>query len=399
MTTNFDHVFDRRASGSIKWKAYPEDVLPMWVADMDFAVPPAISAALARRLEHPIFGYEWPSAKLHGVVVDWLARRYGWQVKAEDIMFLPGLVSGTNLVMRAFGHAGDEALCWTPSYPPFLGAPANNGMQLKTVTLAESAKGHEARYDLDFDAFERAFTGRSRVYIHCHPHNPTGREYTRDEMARLGELCLKNNVVILSDEIHCDLMLDGRPHLPMAMVSPEIAQNTVTLMAPSKTFNVPGLGCAFAVVQNPVLRKRMHNAEMGIVPHVNVLGQVACEAAFSECDAWLDDLLVYLAANRDAAAAYLTQHLPEVRFTVPEATYLMFLDFRNVAAQGNIYKLLLEKGRLALNDGATFGAPVTPTASDPNPSPRYGRYARINLGCTRATLMDGLARMVKALRA
>ena len=384
MTHDFDTPVDRRASGSVKWGRYPADVIPMWVADMDFAVPPAISEALKRRLEHPVFGYEWPSPRLSGAVVAWLDKQYAWKVKPEDIVFLPGLVSGTNLVMRAFGHLGDEAIVFTPSYPPFLSAPSNNGMATKAVRLAQSTVNGNDRYDIDFDAFGHAFSARTAVYIHCHPHNPTGREYTPDEMTRLAQMCLERNVLICSDEIHCDLMLDGRKHVPMASLSPEIAQNTVTLMAPSKTFNVPGLGCAFAVVQNPRLRQRMANAEAGIVPHVNALGLVACETAFTECDAWLADLQAYLAANRDAMLEFVARRMPHVGINVPEATYLAFLDFSRAHITGNPYTFFLEKAKVALNDGSTFG-------------PGYANYARLNFGCPRAQLMETLERMAAVL--
>lgn len=384
MTTDFDTPVDRRASGSVKWGRYPADVIPMWVADMDFAVPPAISEALKRRLEHPVYGYEWPSARLSEVVVAWLDKQYGWKVKPEDIVFLPGLVSGTNLVMRAFGHLGDEAIVFTPSYPPFLGAPGNNGMATKTIRLAQSTVNGKDRYDIDFDAFGHAFSARTAVYIHCHPHNPTGREYSSDEMKRLAQMCIERNVVICSDEIHCDLMLDGRKHVPMATLSPEIAQNTVTLMAPSKTFNVPGLGCAFAVVQNPRLRQRMTNAEAGIVPHVNALGLVACEAAFTECDAWLADLQAYLAGNRDAMLEFVARRMPHVGITVPEATYLAFMDFSRAHITGSPYTFFLEKAKVALNDGGTFG-------------PGYAKYSRMNFGCPRSQLMEALERMAAVL--
>ncbi|MEO6061390.1 MAG: PatB family C-S lyase, partial [Thermoflexales bacterium] len=384
MTHDFDTPVDRRASGSVKWGRYPAGVLPMWVADMDFAAPPAISDALKRRLEHPVYGYEWPSARLSEVVVAWLDKRYGWKIKPEDIVFLPGLVSGTNLVMRAFGHLGDEAIVMTPSYPPFLGAPGNNGMALKTIKLAQTTVHGVDRYDIDFDAFGHAFTPRTAVYIHCHPHNPTGREYSTDEMKRLARMCLDRNVLICSDEIHCDLMLDGRKHVPMACVSPEISQNCVTLMAPSKTFNIPGLGCAFAIVQNPRLRQRLTNAETGIVPHVNALGLAACEAAFTECDAWLADLQAYLAANRDAMLEFIARRMPHVGVAVPEATYLAFLDFSRTHITGSPYTFFLERAKVALNDGATFG-------------PGYATYSRLNFGCPRGQLMDALERMATVL--
>ncbi len=356
----------------------------MFVADMDFASPPAIVEALRRRLEHPVFGYENPSARLTGTVVDWMARRYNWQIEPQDIIFLPGLVAGINLVIRSYGKPGDEVAVFTPSYPPFLSSPVNNGLVTKQIPMAESVVGGGSRFDLDFDAFERALTPKTSLYIQCHPHNPTGREYLGKELERLGKICIDRNIVICSDEIHCDLTLDGRRHLPMACVSPEIAQNCVTLMAPSKTFNIPGLGVSFAIVQNPVLRERMNAAAAGHIPHVNAFGLAACEAAYSECDHWLEDLRTYLAANRDYMLQFIAKRMPQIEATRPEATYLSFLDCRETKITGSPYLFFLEKAGVALNDGTTFGA-------------GFERHVRLNFGCPRSQLTEALERMANAL--
>ncbi|HRA01377.1 MAG TPA: aminotransferase class I/II-fold pyridoxal phosphate-dependent enzyme [Thermoflexales bacterium] len=231
MTFNFDEAIDRRNSGSIKWKLYPQDVLPMWVADMDFKSPPAILDALHERVNHGVFGYEMPSEELSKTICAWVDKRYGWKIEPDWIVYLPGLVAGLNLVSRAYGRVGESAVVLSPVYPPFLSAPVNQGMQVDKVRLKENANGNAISYQIDYEAFEKAITPRTSLFIHCHPHNPIGKEWTREENTRLAEICIKHNVIICSDEIHCDLMLGDTKHTPFAALSPEIAQHTITLMA------------------------------------------------------------------------------------------------------------------------------------------------------------------------
>lgn len=386
MAYNFDQVVDRRNSDSTKWKVYGADVVPLWVADMDFESPAPIRQALVERVQHNVFGYGWDSAMLRQVLVDRMQNRYGWKIQPSDIVFLPGLVCGLNVVSRAIGEAGDGILVNTPVYPPFLSAPPNQGKVTQTADQLVTLHNGHLHYEIDFDVFEQTIQSNTKLFILCNPHNPTGRAYTRAELQRMGEICLKHNMVICSDEIHCDLMLGGNEHVPMASVDPEIAQRTITLMAPSKTFNVPGLGCSFAIIQNESLRKQVEKAAMGIVPHVNVLGMVAAEAAYGdpECDAWLMALRQYLTANRDFLVKYVDTHFPNVKTTVPQATYLAWLDWRGTEIGGNAYKFFLEEAKVALNNGINFG--------------QAGEgFVRVNMGCPRATLEEGLERMRKAL--
>lgn len=384
MTFDFDRIIDRRCTDCAKWTYYDPDVLPVWVADMDFAAPESIQQALRERVEHGVFGYELPSAALHETVVDWLDRRYGWRITPDDIVFLPGLVSGLNLVCRAYGSIGDHAIMLTPVYSPFLSAPPNQGLIADAVQLRPVQKNSRLSYEIDFDAFEAAITPRTRLFLHCHPHNPTGHEYASGEMQRLAEICLRRDVLICSDEIHCDLMLDGKRHTPLASLAPEIADRCITLMAPSKTFNIPGLGCSFAVATNPRLRVRLEQAAAGIVPHVNVLGLTATQAAFSRCDDWLVALQGYLSANRDALLAFADEHLPGVVATSPEATYLTWLDCRNLGLPASPYAFFLKHARVALSDGAIFG-------------PGGDGFVRFNFGCPRTTMMQALMQMRDAL--
>lgn len=382
---DFDTVLDRRRSHSIKWRRYGDDVLPMWVADMDFVSPEPVLRALQERVQHGVFGYEGPHPELIEAIVAWLARRHGWQVPPEAVVLLPGLVSGLNLVCRAYGHIGDHVLMLTPVYPPFLTAPPNQGLVTDQVPLRAVADGVRWRYEIDFAAFAAAIGPRTRIFLHCHPHNPVGREYTPAELERLAAICLERDVLIVSDEIHADLILDGGRHTPMAALSPAIADRCVTLMAPSKTFNLPGLGCSFAVVTNPRLRARLEQAAAGLIPHVNALGMTAAWAAYAEGEAWLTALLAYLRTNRDTLLAFVDEHLPGIRTTAPAATYLAWFDCRQAHIPGNPYRFFLDKARVATQDGADFGCGGE-------------GFVRFNFGCPRSLMLEALERMAAALR-
>lgn len=384
MTYNFDSPIERRGSDSYKWTDYGDEVLPLWVADMDFVSPPAVLEALHRRIEHGVFGYGRPSAQLPQAICERMQRLYGWTVTPEQIVFLPGLVSGLNAVCRAMGQPGEGVLVQTPVYPPFLTAPANQGLTLQTAQLAVTVEDGRLRYEMDYDAFESAITAETRLFILCNPHNPVGRCYSREEMTRLADICLRHNIIICSDEIHCDLLLDGAEHLPIAALSPEVAQQTITLMAPSKTFNIAGLECGFAIIQNPDLLRRFSTLSRGIVPGVNVLGATAALAAYQHGEEWLSQLLAYLTANRDFLVEYVSENLPGLRTTIPEGTYLAWLDCRDSGISGSPYQFFLKEADVALSEGSMFG--------------QCGEgFVRLNFGCTRATLKEALERMQAAL--
>ena len=384
MAYNFDEIIERRASDSIKWNMYGADVLPMWVADMDFKSPPAVTAALQARVAQGVFGYGSDPKPLRELLVARMQRLYNWAIEPDDIVFLPGLVAGLNVVSAAIGAPGDGVLVNTPVYGPFLSAPENQGRKLQSAPLRYSVNGQELRYELDLAATAAAVQPDTRLFVLCNPHNPVGRAYTRSELLSLAEICERNDLVICSDEIHCDLLLDGAQHIPMAALDPAIAARTITLMAPSKTFNIPGLGASFAVVQDKALRQQFERAARGIVPHTNILAYVAMDAAYRHGDAWLQELLAYLTANRDFAVGYLKEHLPAARFTVPEATYLLWLDGNPYALEESTSAFLMEKARLAVNDGAWFGE-------------GGAGFVRLNFGCPRATLTHGLDMLCNAL--
>jgi len=385
MTFNFDTPPDRRGTDSQKWQKYAgRDVLPMWVADMDFEAAPAITEALRRRVSHGVFGYSRPVKSTTDAVLGALASRYGWGIDPSWIVWLPGLVCGLNVAVRAFAEAGDEVLSLTPVYPPFTLSPRNSGCASRAVPLALDSRA--GRWGIDWDALEAAVTPRTRILFFCHPHNPVSRVWRRDEVARIADFCERRRLLLVSDDIHCDLLLEpGAVHEPFAVVAPGSAARTVTLMAPSKSFNLPGLGTSFAVIADAGLRARFVRAAAGIVPEVNALGYAACEAAYAEGEPWRAELLAYLRANRDLLASFVARELPGVRIEAPiEATYLGWLDVSGLGLASPARHF--EDHGVGLSDGAPFGAAP-------------GSHVRINFGCPRSVLAEGLSRMRAGVRA
>ncbi len=373
---SFERVIDRRGGDSLKWNRYAgRDVLPLWVADMDFAAPPAIIRALEKRVAHGCFGYAEPTPALLEAVLEHLQRAYGWQVEAQWLVWLPGLVSGLNIACRA---VDGDVLTATPIYPPFLSAPGLAGKTLATAALQQLA----GRWLWDFAALQRARTPSSGLLLLCHPHNPVGRAWDDDELAQIARFCKRHQLIVCSDEIHCQLLLDRqRRHRPLAMIDADIAERSITLMAPSKTYNIPGLGCAFAVIPNAALRRRFTATMRGIVPHVNALGLAAMEAAYRDCDDWLQALLEVLRDNRDRVAAMLGS-IPGLTVTPVEATYLAWIDARGLGIGDAT--AFFEKAGVGLSNGADFGLPG---------------WLRLNFGCPRATLDAALERMRRACSA
>lgn len=389
----FDQVYERRASDSGKWNYFGPDVLPMWVADMDFPSPPAVLQALQARIEHGFFGYGGAAKELSEVVCERLAREQGWAVAPDEIVYLPGLVCGLNVVTRAIGNPGDGVLVNTPVYPPFISAPVNQGRLTQTADMAisrrQGANGQTLlHYEPDLDALQAAVTPETRLFILCNPHNPVGRAYSEAELTAIGEFCLRNNLVLCSDEIHADLLLGDTSHHAVAALNQEFAARSITLLAPSKTYNLPGLGLSLAVIPDPGLRASFQQAAAGIVPHPNVLGYVAALAAYRDCDEWLAQLCAYLTGNREYLLDFFARNFPEIPMTAPEATYLGWLDFNPLGMDGidhsNPFDFFLEQAKVALGNGEHFGQAGT-------------GFARINFGCPRSLLVEGLERMGNAL--
>jgi cystathionine beta-lyase len=374
--SHFDQPIDRRATDSIKWSKYASrDVLPLWVADMDFAAPPAVLAALHQRIEHGVFGYGGPWPSLTESVLAHLESEYDWRIAQEWIVWLPGLVTGLNVACRA---VDGEVLTATPIYPPFLSAPIFSGRKLNRAELACTDNG----WQWDKNALKTASTAATRLFLLCHPHNPVGRCWNREELLDLAAFAEERNLIVCSDEIHCGLILDAdKRHIPFASLSPDAAKRTITLMAPSKTFNIPGLGCAFAVIPDAKLRHRFEHAMHGIVPHVNVLGLAACEAAYRDSGDWHRELIGYLRANLDQVNAAVDGE-KGAKMSRVEATYLAWIDVRELSLANPAAHF--EAHGLGLSDGADFGAPG---------------WLRLNFGCPRSTLEEALKRFSTACRA
>jgi len=365
---------DRRGTDSIKWGKYAgRDVLPLWVADMDFPAPTPVLEALHQRVSHGVFGYGTPWPGLVDAVLGHLEREYAWRVEAEWLVWLPGLVTGLNVACRT---VAGRVLTTTPIYPPFLSAPAFSERQLQRAELALQ-DGH---WEMDWQALDAACTPDTELFLLCHPHNPVGRCWQREELEQMAEFAVRHDLIVCSDEIHCGLVLDeDRRHLPFAALSPEAAARSITLMAPSKTFNVPGLGCAFAVISDAALRRRFSRAMAGIVPHVNVLGLAACEAAYRDCGDWHQALLNQLRQNRDRLEAAVAA-LPGLSMTHVEATYLAWIDARGLGVEHPAAHF--EAHGLGFSDGAEFGAPG---------------WVRCNFGCGPETLTLALTRLEQAV--
>ncbi len=381
MTINCDTHIDRRCFDSIKWHRYGDDVLPMWVADMDFRSPEPVIEALRERVEHGVFGYGRAPEELKEVIVERYQRLYDWQISPEEVMFLPAVVTGFNLVCHAVASPGEGVLLQTPVYYPMLRTPAQAGLTNDEMVLTWRADG---QYEIDFDLMEETISERTRVFILCSPHNPVGRVFRREELERMAEICLRHDVIICSDEIHGDLILGDNHHIPTASLAPEVAAQTVTLMSPSKTYNLAGLKCSFAIVQNPELRARLENTYPDLVPSVNILGYRAALAAYAEGQPWLDAVLHYLEGNLEFLLQTVESDLPGVTMARPEGTYLAWLDCREAGIPGNPHDFFLERGKIALNDGSAFG--------------RGGEgFVRLNFGCPRDMLAEGLDRMRRAL--
>lgn len=385
MSFDFDAILNRRGTGSNKWEQYPADVLPMWVADMDFRSPEPILRALHERVELGTFGYSSsPHTGLTTAVSKRLKRLYGWEVPPEAVIPVPSLVTGINMVCRAFGRPGDHVLTPTPAYPPFLSAPAQHQEQIDQVELRLEQHERTIRYSLDLDRFAAAFHERTRILLLSSPHNPVGLTYDAATLRAIADICARNDTLICSDEIHSDLLLGDTTHTPLASLDPAIADRTITMISPSKTFNLPGLGCGIVIITNPERRKQFQKANLYIVPHVNALGLAAARAAFEACEDWLLALRAYLTANRDLLVQFVAEQLPSLRTTVPEATYLAWLDCREAGIPGDPFSFFLERARVALSDGKTFG--------------KGGEgFVRLNFGCPRAQLLEALERMRAAL--
>lgn len=384
---NFDEVVPREGTNCLKWDARERffgkaDVLPLWVADMDFKTPDFIIDALRARLNHEILGYTFRPDSYFQSIVDWMKMRHNWAIQREWISFSPGVVSGLNLLIEAFTEPGDEVLVQVPVYFPFFESVKGNG---RTV-VENPLKLVDGRYTFDLDDLKARISDRTKMLMLCNPQNPGGMVWTREELTALCQICVEHKILIVSDEIHSDLVFEGYTHTPVPSLSDEIAQNCVVCMAPSKTFNLAGLTTSFVIIPNKRNWARYERALN--VPHLhmgNIFGHIALEKAFTEGEEWRQQLVRYLEGNFGFMVDYLQKHLPEAKPMKLEATYLAWIDFSALGLSDDELNRTLIEGGVGLNRGTQFGKGGS-------------GYMRLNLGCTRGTLEQALARLVKALK-
>ncbi len=383
MQFNFDEVVDRRGTRSVKWESFSPDVLPLWVADTDFSVNPIILKRIQERLNHPVLGYTLVNHELILAVQNFLYTQYQWVVDEAAIIPMTGVVPGLNFSCRAFCKPGDGVLFQVPVYPPFYDAPRNNFLEAQTSSLYFDKVSNS--YKIDFDEFENSIKSNTRLFMLCNPHNPVGRVFRRDELSALADICIRHDLVICSDEIHSDIIFSGNYHIPIATLSPEISRRTVTLISPSKTFNIPGLNCSLAVIEDERMRQQFVQALKGLSNGANLLGQIASCSAYSECQDWYIQAKKYIEGNRDFLEAYCDEALPGIHMTRMEATYLAWLDCSESGILSMPQEFFLDQAKVGLNAGSTFGA-------------GFERFVRLNIGTSRIILEEALDRMSKSLK-
>lgn len=384
MKYDFDKTIDRRATNSYKWDSAPEGVLPMWVADMDFRTAPAIIDALQKRVAHGIFGYTRVPDAYYGAVTSWFSRRHGWDIDREWIIYTSGVVPAVSAVIKALTVPGDKVIVQTPVYNCFFSSIRNNGCEIVSNPLRRTAD----TYEMDFDALERcAADPRAKVMLLCNPHNPAGRVWTPDELTRLGNICLRNGVTVVADEIHCELVYQGFKYTPFASLSDAFLHRSVTCVSPSKAFNIAGLQIANIVAFDNDLRSRIDKAiNINEVCDVNPFGVAATIAAYNEGEEWLNQLVDYLHGNYEAMAEFCRRELPEFPITRLEGTYLVWMDCSSLGMPSDTLEhALLDDARLWLNAGTMYGA-------------EGEGYMRWNIACPRSVMLDGLNRFLNFVR-
>lgn len=385
MKYSFDEVIDRTGTAAVKIDGMKEvwgrtDLLPLWVADMDFATPPFILDAIRRRCEHPILGYTEKPENYYQAIIGWVKRRYGMEVSKEQLNYVPGIVPGLGMALNCFTAPGDKVMIMPPVYHPFAWLVQRNGRRLVECPL----KLENGTYRMDLDLFRRSIKG-IRVLILCNPHNPGGVVWTKEELETLADVCAEDNVIVFSDEIHADLTLPPHRHVPFAMISEHARNNSVTFMAPSKAFNMPGMAASHTIIYNEGLRKRFVSyLDAGELDMGHVLAYPAVEAAYTQGDEWLDQCLAYIQGNMDYVETYLKENLPAIQAMRPQASYLVWLDCRKLGlSQEALVDFFVSGARLALNDGAMFG--------------KEGEgFMRMNVGCPRSILEQAMKQLKEA---
>ncbi|HEY5731632.1 MAG TPA: PatB family C-S lyase [Anaerolineales bacterium] len=386
MKYNFDAVPNRRDSPfDNKWTMRPEDVLPMWVADMDLPTAPQIQNALHKQVKHGVLGYELPNKVLYEIVAARMNKLYDWDIDPDWIVYTAGVNNGYNIAARALCSPKHGYMLQTPVYNEFLETEHKTGVKQVVAPLVKKVEGNRISYEVDFDALKRG-AKKVGMFLLCHPHNPVGKIYSRAELIQMAEICLENEVTVVSDEIHSELLLGNEKFVPAAKISREVEKNTITLISASKAFNVPGLACAFAIIPDAKIRKRFFDIGNGMNYEVSSTGLTAARVAYSgKADGWLKDLRKHLTANRDFILEYVERYLPGMRSTKPDATYLMWLDCSALKLKPSPYQFFFDKAKVAFSDGGKFGK-------------GNEQFVRLNFGTSRKILKQGLDRIRKALQ-
>lgn len=385
-TFDFDTIINRRGTNSYKWDIVKEeDVIPLWVADMDFKAAPAILEALKKRVEHGVFGYTLVPDSYYEAIINWFARRHNWQIDRSWIIYTTGVVPAVSCAIKALTLPGEKVLIQTPDYNCFFSSIKNNGCEVAENELVRRGDS----YEVDFEDFERQCADeKTTVFLLCNPHNPAGRVWTKEELERMNDICLAHGVRVISDEIHCELVMPGHRFTPFAAISDACRDNSVVLNSPTKAFNIAGLQIANIICADPAMRRRIDRAvNINEVCDVNPFGVVALQAAYNESEEWLDSLNHYIWGNYLALKEFIAKELPRLEVTRLEGTYLAWVDIKATGLTSDeAYEKLMKEGRVYVNSGTMYGR-------------RAGEgYLRINLACPRATLLEGLKRMGGVLR-
>ena len=395
MKYNFDQVIDRKSTDSAKWGNVKsmfgnDDVIPMWVADMDFPAAQPIIDALKKRAEHPFYGYTHPALGVIESVVERMQRKFNWEIKPEWIVFTPGVVPALTTAVRALTHPGDGIILQEPVYYPFFSAINSSGCH----TVNNQLKLINGRYEMDYEDLEskflptvgmRSVSHRNKAIILCNPHNPVGRLWHENELVRMGEIVIRHGAVVISDEIHCEILFKGYRHVPFASISEEFELNSIICMSPSKTFSLAGLEISTIIIPNKKLRDDFNNIRTGILPGPNLFGYTALEAAYRSGDEWLEQVLDYLQGNLDYMTAYLADRIPWIKIIEPQGTYLIWLDCRELGMDNHTLRSFMrEKAKVGLDDGFVFGE-------------SGNGFQRMNIACPRSILEEALSRIEKAV--
>lgn len=385
---SFDCIIDRSNNFSAKWsemeKKYgSNDLLPMWVADMDFKTAPCIVDAIRERLDQEIYGYTTRPDSYNESIVNWVKKRHDWDIKSEWLIYSPGVIPSISLLIQQLTNEGDKIIIQQPVYSPFANVVKDNSRELVVNPLKQDENG---RYVMDYEDLESKIDGNVKLFILCNPHNPVGRVWEKEELIKLGEICLKNNIKVISDEIHSDIIFKDYKHIPFASISDEFAKNSITCIAPTKTFNIAGLQTSVVVLPNEDDYKLLDKAFTTIdIKRNNCFSLVASEAAYNHGEEWLEELLEYLEGNIDFLIDYIKINIPQIKVVKPEGTYLVWLDFSGLGLDDDdLSNLIKEKAKVALNGGLAFG-------------PEGKGYQRINLACPRSMVKESLERIKKAI--